>query len=95
MVQVYQTQQQIERLEKQHAMHERENSAAASTQQEQSFADAQSHSSNRTAVQNGSEDPQADPAERVRMSSCTCQCSLSALLQMRSISILGAISLIF
>ena len=72
MVQVYQTQQQIERLEKQHAMHERENSAAASSQQEQSFADVQSHSSNGTATQNGSEAPQTDPAERVRMTVHAC-----------------------
>ncbi|CAL8463305.1 g2839 [Coccomyxa elongata] len=61
---VYQTQQQIERLEKQHALHERQNSEAASSQQEQSFADVQSQSSNGTAGQHGSEHPQADAAEQ-------------------------------
>lgn len=80
-MQVYQTQQQIERLEKQHALHERQNSEAASSQQEQSPADAQSQSSNGLAGQHGSEHPQADAAEQV----CVCV-FLHMLMQSRTIT---------
>ncbi|KAK9917625.1 hypothetical protein WJX75_006600 [Coccomyxa subellipsoidea] len=52
---VYQTQQQIERLEKQHAQHERENGSASSSQQQRSSMDAQGTAGHST----GDTDPAA------------------------------------
>lgn len=68
-VQVYQTQQQIERLEKQHAQHQRESGAASSSSQQQhSSGDAQGaagSSSKGSAEGKSADHSSADAASQV------------------------------
>ena len=64
-VQVYQTQQQIERLEKQHAQHERENGSASSSQQQRSSMDAQGTAGHSTGDTDPAAHSSADAASQV------------------------------
>lgn len=64
-VQVYQTQQQIERLEKQHAQHERENGSASSSQQQRSSMDAQGTAGPSTGDTDSAAHSSADAASQV------------------------------